>query len=71
MATNTKRGKVEGEGSYSATKGYREGLEAFVKSGKVGTAARAARKAVESTEGIALRKAERRARRRGGVTKGE
>jgi len=67
MATSTKRGQVEGEGSYTASKGYREGVEAFVKSGKVAGAARKARKAVDGTEGIALRKAERRARRRGGV----
>ena len=67
MATSSKRGQVEGEGSYTASKGYREGLEAFVKSGKVARAARKARKAVEGAEGLTLRKAERRARRRGGV----
>ena len=63
MATSSKRGQVEGEGSYTASKNYRKGLETFVKSGKTKSAARVARKAVEGSEGRALRKAEQRGKR--------
>jgi hypothetical protein len=63
MATSTKRGKVEGEGSYTASKNYRKGVEAFAKSGKVKSAARVARKAVEGREGASLKRAERKGKR--------
>ena len=53
-------GKVEGEGSYSAARSYRQGLEKTIKSGKIAAKAREARRALESDEGEELREAERR-----------
>ena len=38
----SKHDKVEGEGSYSGTKDYNERTKRFIKSGKVGAAARKA-----------------------------
>jgi hypothetical protein len=55
--------KVEGEGSYSGTKDYNERTRRFIKSGKVGSAARkAAPKSKE--EAHAMQKAERIGRSR-------
>ena len=62
MATSSKRGQVEGEGSYTASRRYREGAETFAKSGKVGAAARRAKKSVER-EGAELRRAEQRGKK--------
>jgi hypothetical protein len=59
----SKRDKVEGEGSYSGTKDYNERTKRFIKSGKVGAAARkAAPKSKE--EAHAMQKAERIGRSR-------
>jgi hypothetical protein len=53
--------KLEGEGSYSATRLYNKHLKNFIGAGKVPPAAAAARRAVEK-EGDELRQAERKAR---------
>ena len=50
--------KVEGEGSYTASRRYREGLEKSVAAGKSGELARKAQKAYDGKEGDELRKAE-------------
>jgi hypothetical protein len=63
MATSSKRGQVEGEGSYTASRRYREGAESCARSGQVTSAARSAKKAVEGREGKALRSAEKRGKR--------
>jgi hypothetical protein len=59
--------KVEGEGSYSGTKDYNARTARFVRSGKVGKAARAAAPKSEA-EKHAMQKAERIGRSR---SKGE
>jgi hypothetical protein len=48
----------EGEGSRSADKAYRQGVERFTKSGKVDEKAREARRAVEGDEANELANAE-------------
>jgi hypothetical protein len=53
------RQQNEGEGNKSAARRYNEGTKDFVKSGKVGAAAKAAEKAIEGAEGKELRKAEK------------
>jgi hypothetical protein len=54
----SKRDKVEGEGSYSGTKDYNERTRKFIKSGRVGEAARkAAPKSKQEAQ--AMQKAER------------
>ena len=59
----SKRDKVEGEGSYSATRDYNERTKRFIKSGRVGEAARkAAPKSKEEAQ--AMQKAERIGRQR-------
>ena len=61
MTEDTHRKKdpeVEGEGSYSATREYDRQVEKTVKSGKVEQKAKAAKRAVDSDEGDALRRAE-------------
>jgi len=59
----SKRDKVEGEGSYSGTRDYNERTKCFIKSGRVGAAARnAAPKSKE--EAHAMQKAERIGRQR-------
>ena len=59
----SKHNRVEGEGSYSGTKDYNERTRRFIKSGKVGAAARkAAPKSKE--EAHAMQKAERIGRSR-------
>lgn len=63
MATSSKRGDVGGEGNYSATRRYRAGLESFMRSGKVKSAARSAKKAVDGGEAASLRRAEKRGKR--------
>ena len=58
-----RKDKVEGEGSYSGTRDYNERTKRFVKSGRVGTAAR---KAAPKSKGEAqaMAKAERIGRSR-------
>lgn len=51
-------GKVEGEGSYSATADYNKRTADFLKKGKVDEAAREARRALDSNEGAELKAAE-------------
>jgi hypothetical protein len=50
--------KNEGEGNRTADRQYREGVQAHVKSGASKPAAEEAEKALESSEGEELRKAE-------------
>lgn len=56
-------GKVEGEGSYTATKAYNEATEAFIKSGKAEPAAKDAAKAVQGPEKAELERAEAEGKR--------
>jgi hypothetical protein len=59
MADKAKKdGKIEGEGSYSGTRSYNEATVKFLKKGKVGEAAREARRALDSKEGADLKAAE-------------
>jgi hypothetical protein len=59
----SKRDRVEGEGSYSGTRDYNERTRRFIKSGRVGTAARkAAPKSKDEAQAMA--KAERVGRSR-------
>ena len=53
---------VEGEGSYTASRRYREGLERSVKKGDSDKLAEEAKKALEGPEGDALRAAEQSAK---------
>jgi hypothetical protein len=53
-----KKGQLEGEGSYTASKSYDKAAEDFAKSGKVDKAAREAESAFDATEGSGLREAE-------------
>jgi hypothetical protein len=48
----------EGEGNKTAARHYNEAQHKFAASGKVSAAARAARKALEGSEGATLRRAE-------------
>lgn len=52
--------KLEGEGSYTGTRGYNKGLGAHVKSADVKGLAQKAAKAVDGKEGASLREAEKR-----------
>lgn len=54
---------VEGEGSYTATHNYNEGLEESVKAGHAEELGEEAKKALEGPEGEALRQAEQAAKR--------
>lgn len=53
---------VEGEGSYSGTRQYNQGLKKSIAAGKTEVGAKAAKKAVDGPEGEALRQAERSAK---------
>lgn len=53
-----RKGKVEGEGSYSGTRDYNRRTRKFIESGKVGRAARAAAPKSKG-QGRAMKKAER------------
>lgn len=53
----------EGEGNRSAAREYNKDQQDFVRSGKVGPAAQAAKKAVEGKEAEELRRAEQEGRR--------
>lgn len=55
--------RLQGEGSYTGARQYREGAERFARSGRVEEAASAARRAVDDAEGEALRQAEEQGRR--------
>lgn len=58
---NGSRGRVEGEGSYSATRAYNANLaRALTDKRSIERGAESARRAVEGSEGPALRKAEKR-----------
>jgi hypothetical protein len=57
------KSKVEGEGSYTASRRYRAGVEKTVASGKTGELARKAQKAYDGKEGKELRKAEMEAKK--------
>jgi len=59
----SKRDRVEGEGSYSAARDYNERTKRFIKSGRVGTAARKAAPKSKQ-EAHAMQKAERIGRQR-------
>ena len=56
-------GKVEGEGSYTASRAYNEGVKRTVESGKVEGAARDAAEATKGPEAEELRKAEAEGKR--------
>jgi hypothetical protein len=58
--TRTKRldSKLEGEGSYSAAKVYDDATRDFIAKGKVSAAAAEAKRAVDSSEGPELARAE-------------
>jgi hypothetical protein len=53
-----KDSRIEGEGSYSATRDYNEATARFLKKGKVDEAAKEAERVLESQEGAELRSAE-------------
>lgn len=69
MAQNTqtnsksKKSGLEGEGSYSATRKYNEGLAKHQKQANVDELAKRARKAVEGSEAGELRRAEEQGKR--------
>lgn len=63
MASKATSGKkLEGEGSYSATRGYNKGLSEHVKNANVKGLAQKAAKALDGKEGASLRKAEKAAK---------
>jgi len=53
-----KDSKIEGEGSYSATRAYNEATAKFLKKGKVEEAAQEAKRALDSKEAAELKAAE-------------
>jgi hypothetical protein len=55
--------KLEGEGSYTGTRGYNAGLAEHVKNANIGALADEALKALEGEEGKELRKAEKIAKK--------
>jgi len=57
-AKKTPKDRIEGEGSYSGTRDYNERTTKFIEKGKVGKAAREARRAVDSDEAAELKRAE-------------
>jgi len=59
MKDKTKKSALEGEGSYSGTRGYNAGLAKHVRSANVATLGRKAAEALNSAEGQALRRAEK------------
>jgi len=61
--TSRKTSKVEGEGSYTATRAYDQAVEKTVKSGKVGQKAQEAKRAVDGPEGADLARAEAEGKR--------
>ena len=65
---NQKKSSVEGEGSYTASRRYREGLEKSVAKGNSATLARKAQKAYDGPEGKELRRAEAAAKKKKATT---
>ena len=66
-----KRQRNEGEGNRTAAKQFNAEQTRFAKSGRVRPAAEAARRALETHEGVALREAEAKGRpRQGSVATG-
>jgi len=59
-AKMTPNSKIEGEGSYGATKVYDDATRDFIAKGKVPAAAAEAKRAVDSSEGPELARAEAR-----------
>lgn len=57
-ATKDANSKIEGEGSYTAAKAYDDATHDFVAKGKVPAAAAEAKRAVDSSEGPELARAE-------------
>ena len=57
-AKKTPKDGIEGEGSYSGTRDYNERTAKFIAKGKVGKAAREARRAMDSDEAAELKRAE-------------
>jgi hypothetical protein len=60
MNDKSKKNALEGEGSYSGTRGYNAGLAKHVRSANVAALGKKAAKALDSAEGQELRRAERR-----------
>ena len=54
--------RIEGEGSYSGTRDYNERTARFLQKGKVEEAAKEAERALDSSEGEALKAAEEKGR---------
>lgn len=63
MPKKTPKNKLEGEGSYTATRAYNAGLAEYQRTSDVAGAARKAAKALDTKEGTQLRKAEGRGKR--------
>ena len=61
--TKAKPDQLEGEGSYTAARRYREGVAKTVKEGGVAAAAERAAEALDGPEGKSLREAEEKAKR--------
>lgn len=59
---------LEGEGSYTATRGYNNKLRAFAESADIPKLATRARKALSGPEGAALKRAEERGKRGAAAT---
>ncbi len=59
---SNKDSRIEGEGSYSATKAYNDATAKFLKKGKVDEAAQEAKRALDSKEGAELKAAEAKGR---------
>ena len=51
--------QIEGEGSYTATRRYNEGVEQSVRAGKSDTLAEEAKRALEGKDGADLKQAEK------------
>ena len=64
--TGGRSGKLEGEGSYTATRNYDRGTEKFIaqNKGRISKLAKDAEKALEGPEGKSLRAAEKAGRAR-------
>ena len=63
MDPKTNGDGVQGEGNYDATRNYDAGVEESVKKGNAEELAKKAKKALEGSEGGALRKAEEEGKR--------
>jgi hypothetical protein len=63
MPKKTTKTKLEGEGSYTATRRYNSQLAEFQRTADVAGAAQKAAKALDGKEGTELRKAEGRGKR--------